>query len=72
MSTLRLGVNIDHVATVRNARGERYPDPVARRRDGAWPPAPTASPPTCARTAATSPTPTSTRSATCAAAAAGR
>jgi len=26
--TLRLGVNIDHVATVRNARGEGYPDPV--------------------------------------------
>ncbi len=25
---LRLGVNIDHVATVRNARGEHYPDPV--------------------------------------------
>ena len=25
---LRLGVNIDHVATVRNARGESYPDPV--------------------------------------------
>ena len=25
---LRLGVNIDHVATVRNARGEGYPDPV--------------------------------------------
>ena len=23
----RLGVNIDHVATVRNARGERHPDP---------------------------------------------
>jgi pyridoxine 5-phosphate synthase len=26
--TLRLGVNIDHVATVRNARGAGYPDPV--------------------------------------------
>ena len=24
---IRLGVNIDHVATVRNARGENYPDP---------------------------------------------
>ena len=23
----RLGVNIDHVATVRNARGEIHPDP---------------------------------------------
>src|SRR5260370_18023920 len=28
MAKLRLGVNIDHVATVRNARGEGYPDPV--------------------------------------------
>ena len=28
MTRLRLGVNIDHVATVRNARGENYPDPV--------------------------------------------
>jgi pyridoxine 5-phosphate synthase len=27
-SNLRLGVNIDHVATVRNARGGRHPDPV--------------------------------------------
>jgi pyridoxine 5-phosphate synthase len=26
--TLRLGVNIDHVATVRNARGGEHPDPV--------------------------------------------
>lgn len=26
--TLRLGVNIDHVATLRNARGTRYPDPL--------------------------------------------
>ena len=25
---LRLGVNIDHVATVRNARGGRHPDPL--------------------------------------------
>ena len=24
----RLGVNIDHVATLRNARGEIHPDPV--------------------------------------------
>lgn len=29
MRELRLGVNIDHVATLRNARGVRYPDPVA-------------------------------------------
>lgn len=28
MTHLRLGVNIDHVATVRNARGSAYPDPV--------------------------------------------
>lgn len=28
MSNLRLGVNIDHVATVRNARGGDHPDPV--------------------------------------------
>jgi pyridoxine 5-phosphate synthase len=26
--SLRLGVNVDHVATVRNARGGRHPDPV--------------------------------------------
>ena len=25
---LRLGVNIDHVATIRNARGGSHPDPV--------------------------------------------
>jgi pyridoxine 5-phosphate synthase len=29
---LRLGVNIDHVATVRNARGGRHPDPVRAAR----------------------------------------
>ncbi len=29
MSYLRLGVNIDHVATIRNARGGAHPDPVA-------------------------------------------
>lgn len=28
LGKLRLGVNIDHVATVRNARGSSYPDPV--------------------------------------------
>ncbi len=28
MSRLRLGVNIDHVATIRNARGSNYPDPM--------------------------------------------
>ncbi len=29
MNELRLGVNIDHVATLRQARGTDYPDPVA-------------------------------------------
>tara|TARA_Y100001970_G_C14023350_1_gene744687 strand:+ start:222 stop:947 length:726 start_codon:yes stop_codon:yes gene_type:complete len=28
MNKIRLGVNIDHVATVRNARGENYPSPL--------------------------------------------
>ena len=28
MKSIRLGVNIDHVATVRNARGESYPSPL--------------------------------------------
>ena len=28
MKKIKLGVNIDHVATIRNARGENYPDPV--------------------------------------------
>ncbi len=31
-SALRLGVNIDHVATVRNARGSAYPDPLRAAR----------------------------------------
>ena len=30
--SLRLGVNIDHIATLRNARGGQHPDPIA----GAW------------------------------------
>jgi pyridoxine 5-phosphate synthase len=30
--SLRLGVNIDHVATIRNARGGRHPDPVRAAR----------------------------------------
>ncbi len=29
---LRLGVNIDHVATIRNARGTRWPDPLRAAR----------------------------------------
>ena len=28
MKRIRLGVNIDHVATIRNARGESYPNPL--------------------------------------------
>ena len=28
MKRIRLGVNIDHVATVINARGETYPSPL--------------------------------------------
>ncbi|MDF1854529.1 pyridoxine 5'-phosphate synthase [Pseudooceanicola sp.] len=32
MTHLRLGVNIDHVATVRNARGGIYPDPLRAAR----------------------------------------
>ncbi|HET9717627.1 MAG TPA: pyridoxine 5'-phosphate synthase [Pseudolabrys sp.] len=32
MSRIRLGVNVDHVATIRNARGGRHPDPVRAAR----------------------------------------
>jgi pyridoxine 5-phosphate synthase len=32
---IRLGVNIDHVATIRNARGGRHPDPVRAARTAA-------------------------------------
>jgi hypothetical protein len=58
---LRLGVNIDHVATVRNARGSAYGP--TRCAPPFWPRprAPTASPPTCAKTAAISGMPTSRR-----------
>ena len=28
MSSVRLGVNIDHIATIRQARGTSYPNPV--------------------------------------------
>ena len=28
MNKIKLGVNIDHVATIRNARGEKYPNPL--------------------------------------------
>jgi pyridoxine 5-phosphate synthase len=50
---LRLGVNIDHVATIRNARGGDHPDPVRAAQIVAAAAA-TASPRTCARIAATS------------------
>lgn len=32
MTTLELGINIDHVATLRNARGTVYPDPLKAAR----------------------------------------
>ncbi len=35
MEYLRLGVNIDHVATIRNARGGGHPDPVRAARQAA-------------------------------------
>jgi len=35
MRPLRLGVNIDHVATIRNARGGGHPDPVRAARQAA-------------------------------------
>lgn len=35
MNRLRLGVNIDHVATIRNARGGRHPDPVRAAKQAA-------------------------------------
>ena len=28
LNRVRLGVNIDHVATLRNARKENFPDPI--------------------------------------------
>ena len=34
MKRIRLGVNIDHVATVRNARGETYPSPLRAAKIG--------------------------------------
>jgi len=33
MSDLRLHINVDHVATVRNARGTNYPDPIEAARE---------------------------------------
>ena len=59
---LRLGVNIDHVATIRNARGGRHPDPVRAARLAAQA-GPTASPPISGKIAGTSPITTSNVSA---------
>ncbi len=55
---LRLGINIDHVATVRNARGGHLPDPLraARLAEAAGADGITA---ICARIGVTSSTPTS-------------
>ena len=46
----RLGVNIDHVATLRNARGGSFPDPLEAAPDCAWRPGRTASRCICGRT----------------------
>ncbi|MSO88442.1 MAG: pyridoxine 5'-phosphate synthase [Rhodospirillaceae bacterium] len=35
MNRIRLGVNVDHVATLRNARGARHPDPLRAARAAA-------------------------------------
>lgn len=55
MAELLLGVNIDHIATLRNARGTAYPDPVQAPLSPSRL-APTALPCTCAKTAVTLPT----------------
>ena len=57
MADLLLGVNIDHIATLRNARGTQYPDPV-QAAFIAEQAGPTALPCICAKTAAISPTAT--------------
>ena len=49
--TVKLGINIDHIATIREARKIREPDPIAA--------AYIAEPPTSAKTSATSRTATS-------------
>ncbi len=51
MAELLLGVNIDHIATLRNARGTAYPDPV-QAAFIAEQVAPTALPCICAKTVA--------------------
>ena len=58
MRALRLGVNLDHVATIRNARGGHHPDPL-RAGELAIEAGAEASPRICARTGATSPISTS-------------
>lgn len=55
MAELLLGVNIDHIATLRNARGTAYPIRF-RRRLSLSRLAPTALPFTCVKIVATSPT----------------
>ena len=57
--SLRLGVNIDHVATIRNARGGLHPDPVRAAPSLRPPLEPTVSRLICGKTGATSPTATS-------------
>ena len=54
----RLGVNVDHVATVRQARKAAYPDPVTAAVLAELAGAPSRSPSTSARTAGTSRTAT--------------
>ena len=53
MRHIRLGINIDHVATLRNARGGTHPDPVLAAQAGEPKRARTASLRTFARTAGT-------------------
>lgn len=57
MADLLLGVNIDHIATLRNARGTNYPDPV-QAAFIAEQAGPMASPFTCVKIAVISPTAT--------------
>ena len=53
MGTISLYVNVDHVATLRQQRGTRYPDPVVGGDGCASWPAPKASRCTCEKTAGT-------------------
>ena len=60
--SLRLGINIDHVATLRNARGGALPDPVRAALLAIEAGGPMALPRICAKTAAISAMPTWRRS----------